>query len=292
MAALAAWRCGSSAVTTVTGPTGTRCQASLTNSSNAFGPSGGTGTLAVSIDRECSWSATSPVSWIQLTSAPNGQGDGSVSYRVVANPDPVVRHSAITAADAQAAIAQDAAPCQYSLSGPAAALAAAGGSATIDLRTNPACGWSAKPNSAWVTVAPASGSGNATLTVTAAPNTGAARTVTIAIGSDSVDVQQQAAPADPAPVPAPAPAPPGPTPPPPPPPPTTVDLEGTVSDVSGKCPNVQFSLDETTVQATRATRFSGGGCKDVKNDAHVEVRGSVSDAMVTADFISIKKGHH
>jgi hypothetical protein len=62
--------------------------------------------------------------------------------------------------------------------------------------------------------------------------------------------------------------------------------------VGGRCPNVQFSLDDAIIQATRATRYSGGGCKDLKNDAHLEVRGTQSDGMVTADSISVKKGPH
>lgn len=297
--ALAAWRCGSSAVTSVTGPTASRCQATVTNSSSGFGASGGTGSVTISVDRECSWSATTPSTWIQLAATTSGQGNGSVPYTVAANPDPVARQGAIVVGGAQATVSQGAAPCEYSVSGPAGPLPAPGGSTTISIATNKVCSWSAIPSAAWISLAPASGTGPADITVTAGANTGALRTVTITIASQTLEIQQPA-PAPPAasiPSPAPSPAPgpsptptPTPTPSPGPTPAPSVDLTGQVVNLKGRCPAIQFGLEGThvTVQATPATQFSGGSCKDVDGGTQVEVRGVELANILTADSIAIK----
>lgn len=289
--ALAAWRCGSSAVTSVTGPTAARCQATVTNSSSGFGASGGTGTLSVSIDRECSWSATTPAAWIQLASPTSGQGNGSVPYSVAANPDPVARQGTIVVANAQASVSQGAAPCQYSVSGPAGALPAPGGTTTITLETNPACSWSAIPSAAWISVAPASGTGPSTITVTAAPNTGALRAATITIASDTVQIQQPAPIPPPTSNPSPTPAPtPTPTPTPAPTPPPLADLSGQIDNLRGHCPSVQFTLQNghVTVQTTSATQYTGGTCNDLDEDTKVEVKGVEQGTTLTAASIDIK----
>ena len=44
----------------------------------AFQPAGGTGTVAVSRPSNCSWTATSNASWIQVTAGASGKGNGNV----------------------------------------------------------------------------------------------------------------------------------------------------------------------------------------------------------------------
>src|SRR5687767_1816839 len=76
--------CGSTAETSinVTGPNVTRCQPTLSSPSTSYGPSGGTGTVAVAVERECAWTASASAPWIVLTSGQQGQGEGTVSYRI------------------------------------------------------------------------------------------------------------------------------------------------------------------------------------------------------------------
>lgn len=171
--------CGSSAVTNVTGPTATRCQVTLSNSAPTVAAIGGTGTLKVAVDRECSWSASTSSAWIEFTSAKDGQGEGSVTYTVAPNPDPIARRGSIAVADQHTDIAQDAAPCQYDVSGPAGTLDGAGGDTTIEVRTHSACGWAAEASASWVSLTPTSGTGPATIRVSAGANTGGDRTTTI-----------------------------------------------------------------------------------------------------------------
>jgi hypothetical protein len=73
----------------------------------------------------------------------------------------------------------------------------------------------------------------------------------------------------------PAPTPPAPTPPSPTPPPTPeiVTVSGKLSDFGGSCPALTFTVDGQSVRTNGQTRFSGGGCDDVKKNSRVEVTG-------------------
>jgi len=294
----------------------------VNNSSPSFGVGGGTGTVTIGVARECSWSASSTASWIAITSAKDGQGDGTVAYRVDANADPVARRGSITVGDQHADLAQDPAPCRFDVSGPQAPLAAAAGEASVTVQTDNACGWTAASDATWATVSPASGSGNASVRVVVSGNPGAQRTANLTVASAHIVLTQVAAsappPATPAPTPAPpapappapappspappspappAPAPPGPTPgpgpapaPSPDPAPQTIDLSGKIASFHGSCPAVTFVLEKRTVQTTSATSYSGGKCSDLRNDRNVDVHGAVNaDNSVTALSVNIHK---
>jgi hypothetical protein len=307
LTAAATSACGSSATTSVTAtaPTQTRCQPSLTISSSSFGADGGTGAVSIGVARECSWTATTQAAWIQITSSATGQGDGSVAFRVGANADPVTRNSTITVGDQSSRVTQGAAPCRFDVSGPAGAIAASGGQASIDVRTNAVCSWTAASNAPWATVSPASGQGTAEIVLTAATNTGPERTVTLTVAQQQMVVRQMSppAPAPPAPAPAPAPtptptptpAPPTPTPPPPapPPPPKVVDFDGKVDHLSGVCPEVAFTADDQPVRANASTTYKKGTCRDLKNGTKVSGSGTMVTAAgssyVLAQSIEIQK---
>ena len=65
------------------------CNQSLSSTYNNIGFTGGTGSVAVSSGPGCVWTATvenSASSWITVTGGGSGTGDGSVSYKVDANP--------------------------------------------------------------------------------------------------------------------------------------------------------------------------------------------------------------
>jgi len=120
--ALAAIGCGSSASTStsVTAPASTRCEANVSSTPSNHAASGGTGTLNINVARECSWVAASPVSWIAFTASTEGQGPGSVSYRVAENDVPVGRQASVTVADRQVSLTQQAAPCTFEVGSPPA----------------------------------------------------------------------------------------------------------------------------------------------------------------------------
>ncbi|HEY0874406.1 MAG TPA: DUF5666 domain-containing protein [Vicinamibacterales bacterium] len=219
VAGLATVACGSSATTStnVTAPASTRCEATVSAQTTNFAPAGGTASLSISVDRECSWTASSPVNWISFTTPTSGQGNGSLGYRVAENVDPIARQASLSVAARQVALSQQPAPCRYTIGAVPATIAAPGGQTDIDLRTHSACSWTARSDSAWASITPGSGTGDATLRLTVASNSGPSRPVNVTIANQQVATTQAGAPAPPPP-PAPSPAPP--TPPPAPPTPT------------------------------------------------------------------------
>ena len=127
VAAATSAACGSETSTSVNTPTTVRCQPTLAPSASAYSSTGGTGTLNISVARDCAWSASSQAAWIVITSGREGQGDGSVAYRIDGNGDPVARRGALAVGDARIELAQEAAPCRYQVSAPADPVASEGG---------------------------------------------------------------------------------------------------------------------------------------------------------------------
>ena len=109
--------------------------------------------------RECSWTATSQAAWIQLSSATTGQGDGSVSFKVAANADPLERRGALGVADQIASVTQQAAPCKFDVQASAQEIGSTGGQTPVVVQTQDACTWNASSNATWVSLTPVSGHG-------------------------------------------------------------------------------------------------------------------------------------
>jgi hypothetical protein len=62
--------------------------------------------------RECQWSAASEAPWAVITSGAQGQGDGTVAFRVDLNRDPVARNAALVIAEQRLELAQQPGPCR------------------------------------------------------------------------------------------------------------------------------------------------------------------------------------
>jgi hypothetical protein len=299
--------CGNSASTTtnITTPTSARCEATVSAPPSTFTSAGGSGTLSIAVARECAWRATTPVDWITFTSSVEGQGDGSVAFRIAENSEPVSRQASVAVADRQVPLAQAGAACRYGIRAPTVPIADGGGEFPIDVETHPACSWTAQAAQSWATVAPASGTGEAVIRVIAEPNSGPAREVDVIVAGERVTVRQNAFAAPPAPTPTPTPptptpAPPGPTPTPTPPTPAptptppgptpvrTIELSGKIDKLAGGCPSRTFTLAGYVVYTTAATTYDDGACKDMKNKKEVDVRGVLmSDGQVRADRIQL-----
>jgi len=68
-----------------------------------------------------------------------------------------------------------------------------------------------------------------------------------------------------------------------------VELEGTVSGLTGSCPTLTFTVKGTTVKTSAATRFEDGSCTGVRNGAKVEVKGTrQSDGSVLASKVEVE----
>ncbi|MBA3888181.1 MAG: BACON domain-containing protein, partial [Acidobacteria bacterium] len=190
---LLAQACGGSTSTNVTGPAGVRCQAAVTNTTSSFTAGGGTGTVAVTVSRECSWNAVSQSPWLVVTAGQEGQGNGTVSYRVEENADPVARQAALVVSDRQVGISQTGAPCRFDVA-PASGdvVGAQGGELRVDLRTHAACDWSASSEVVWAQVSPGAGRGDGAVRVDVQANTGSARTLSLLVANQRLTFTQSA----------------------------------------------------------------------------------------------------
>jgi hypothetical protein len=166
------------------------CQFTVTSSTPGAPSHGASGTIQVVPNAAaCPWTATvSPAApWITLTPS-SGTGQGSVTFTVAANPDPVVRTGVVTVAGQEIAISQAPALCFFTLTPSTTAIPAAGGTATIAVvPTSQLCSWGATLSAAtpsWITITSGgSGTGNGTIALSFATNTTAeSRTQSVFVG--------------------------------------------------------------------------------------------------------------
>jgi hypothetical protein len=208
---------GTSSSISVTAPTVAKCQVSVENApSDAVPADGMSGSVAINTTRDCTWTASSNAAWLAITSAATGQGSETLTYKVSANAEPVARRGTLEVNNTQVAVAQEAAPCRYSVSPTNATVSAGGGDLAFTMETLTGCAWTAASQAAWITLPPTAAAGNrsGTLTLTVARNTAAAaRSGIVTIGPQTVTIQQAAADPDQTPLPGPTPGPtPSPTP--------------------------------------------------------------------------------
>lgn len=90
----ATYGCGTTATSSVSAPSSVKCLIAIGGNSASFPPQGGNGSVPVSANRDCAWSANSSAPWIQLTVA-SGQGEGQVRYSVRENNTPADRSGQI-----------------------------------------------------------------------------------------------------------------------------------------------------------------------------------------------------
>ncbi len=142
----------------------------------------------------CAWGASSNETWITLTSAPSGVGNGVVSFNVAPNAGPA-RGGTLTIGGQTLTISQAPVPCAFALSAPSYHAAAGGGGSTVAVTSGAGCPqWAAVSNNLdWLTVTDgAAGIGNGVVTFAVAANGGPARSGTLTIGGQPFTVTQDA----------------------------------------------------------------------------------------------------
>jgi hypothetical protein len=82
------------------------CTFSISPTSASFGASGGSGTVSVTTQAGCTWSASSNDSWLTITSGSSGTGNGTINYSVSANTMPDARSASSTFAKKVFTVAQ------------------------------------------------------------------------------------------------------------------------------------------------------------------------------------------
>jgi len=137
----------------------------------------------------CQWSASSNVSWLIITSATSGTGNGAVAFSVVANTGPA-RTGTLTIAGQTETITQ-AAPCMYSISPREQVFGSSGGSGGIDLVTQAGCQSTARSTVGWITVQSGVTSvGSAHISYSVDANLGPARVGSITVADQTLTVTQ------------------------------------------------------------------------------------------------------
>jgi serine protease AprX len=74
------------------------CDNTIAPVASSVAAAGGTGTVTISAGSECVWSAVSNTSWITITSASSGIGNGSATYSAVSNNTGATRKGTLTIA--------------------------------------------------------------------------------------------------------------------------------------------------------------------------------------------------
>jgi hypothetical protein len=172
------------------------CTFQISPTSNSTAAAAGTtGSVAVTTQAGCAWTATvsSTAPFISITSGASGTGNGTVSYSVALNNTTAQRGGTIAIAGQTFTLTQLAATCTYAISPTSAAPGIAGGSATVTVTTNlTTCAWTATTPASFVTITSgASGTGNGTVGYTVAANSGVSfRQGTLTIGGLALTVTQ------------------------------------------------------------------------------------------------------
>lgn len=172
------------------------CQYAIAPGTVAIDAAGGSVVVSVTARAGCTWTATSNVAWLQVTSGASGTGSGQIAIAIGANAGPA-RSGTLTVAGQTIVVNQAAAVsagCSVSLTVSATSFGAGGGTGTLTITTQAGCPWTATTSESWITVMPpASGSGPAAATFAVAANTGPARSGAITVAGQVVIISQAAA---------------------------------------------------------------------------------------------------
>ena len=185
-----------SATITVNGLTFTLTQASgcaynVTFSGQTFSSQASLGTVAVATTAGCGWTASSNQSWLAITTAASGSGNGTVGFALSPNTTGNLRQATLTVAGRSFIVSQDA-NCGVTLPADIVSVSAIAGSGTASVTTNPlGCVFNAVSNADWLVI---TGKTSSAVNYSFTANTGAARTGSITIGDKLYTVNQAAAP--------------------------------------------------------------------------------------------------
>ena len=167
------------------------CTYSINPTSTSASSGSSSGSLSVSTQAGCSWTAASNSGFLGISSGHVGNGSGIVGYTVGANPAASIRSGTLTVAGLTFTVSQAAAPCSYAISPLSSVVPAAGGTASAVVTATTGCSWTAASNSAFLAITSAmSGSGNGTVVYSIGANGVSARSGTLTIAGQTLSVNQ------------------------------------------------------------------------------------------------------
>jgi RHS repeat-associated protein len=164
------------------------CVPALSPNSTSSPQGGGPGSFNFSMPSICSWTASSNVGWITVTSGASGAGAGAVGYSVAANSGPQ-RAGTITVNGQAFTVTQAPNPssCGFSLNITNDTFPQEGGTRPVALTAGAGCAWNAVSSDAsWLTASPTNEVGSKTINYSVTANSGQQR-----VGSISIKVGGQ-----------------------------------------------------------------------------------------------------
>jgi len=153
--------------------------------------SGGGGSFMLTGLSGCSWTASSNVPWLQITSAASGMGNATIGYAAQANSGSSARSGTISVANLTFTVNQagQAGACVYTLSPASGSYTASGGNGTFAVSSSAGCAWTATANVPWIHITSGqSGSGSGSVAFTVDPNTGPTQRGTITVAGQTYTV--------------------------------------------------------------------------------------------------------
>lgn len=149
--------CGGTNITELSGPDTVRCELALGATTATVPAAGSQVSVALTTERECTWTARSDTSWIGV-SPTSGQGDAAVTVTVQANSSQTNRSGSITINTLQFQVTQiGVSPppppaCVYTLSPVERTINDNGGTRTVRVTTAQNCQWAATSSVTWISI--------------------------------------------------------------------------------------------------------------------------------------------
>lgn len=162
----------------------------------ANGGNWGWRTIGVTLPAGCSWSVSTPPSWITFSSATSGTGSGVAPFQVSPNGTGAPRTATLMVGGSPFVVTQSGACAPPAFTnGPILSFGGAGGPGSVGVDTTLVCAWAVGSYPSWVTVnAPSSGQGAGSVSFSVAPNpTASPRRGHLYISGNFVVIDQAAA---------------------------------------------------------------------------------------------------
>ncbi len=172
------------------------CTYALSTNAATIVANGSGGSVAVTTQNGCTWTAASSNSWIVITSTPNGNGNGSVNFTVAPNSSGIGRVGTMTIAGITFTVTQFGQVCTYSISTNFQSHTAAFETGLVRVTSTNGCPWTVINTNPWVHItSPTNNSGSADVTYNVESNTVAfARTGVVTIAGQTSTIHQAGAP--------------------------------------------------------------------------------------------------
>ena len=176
-------------------PGGSSCAYYICPASQFFS-SGNEGAVSVAAPPGCNWVAASNETWITITSATSGTGNGAINFLVRENPSSAPRQGTMTIAGKDFIVTQQgasAAACTVSVAPLFEVFEPGGGTGSLTVTAENQCAWQAVSSDDWVVITSnCCGIGNGALSYSVAPNmTGESRTATISVAGRNLSIKQR-----------------------------------------------------------------------------------------------------